>query len=123
MITPAQDNGKAGPAVPIRWAADIEVPSAHSRPGVRWRPSGVGGAAEDDGYVRVWNAVSGDLLKTIALTGHPESVSCLAFSPDGHWIAVGEGFTKAEVVHRRSRTARRRGGPGGSNARHASFGS
>jgi WD40 repeat protein len=50
-----------------------------------------------DGYVRVWNAATGETLKTIALAGHPKSVSCIAFSPDGKWIVVGEGFTKAQL--------------------------
>ena len=54
-------------------------------------------ALGDDGNVRVWSAVTGDLLKTIALADHPKSVSCIAFSPDGKWIVVGEDFTKAEV--------------------------
>jgi WD40 repeat protein len=51
----------------------------------------------DDGNVRVWNAVTGDLLKTIPLADRPKSVSCIAFSPDGKWIVIGEDFTKAEV--------------------------
>ena len=54
-------------------------------------------ALGDDGNVRVWNAVTGELLKTIALADRPKSVSCIAFSPDGKWIVVGEDFTKAEV--------------------------
>ena len=51
----------------------------------------------DDGYVRVWNAVTGDPTSTIALSDHPKSVSCLAFSLDGKWIVVGEAFVKAKV--------------------------
>jgi len=54
-------------------------------------------ALGDDGNVRVWNAVTGGLLKTLALADRPKSVSCMAFSPDGNWIVVGEDFTKAEV--------------------------
>jgi WD40 repeat protein len=54
-------------------------------------------ALGDDGYVRVWNAVTGDLLKTIALADRPKSVSCMAFSPDGKWMVIGEDFTKAEI--------------------------
>jgi WD40 repeat protein len=51
----------------------------------------------DEGNVRVWNVVTGDLLATIALSGHPRQVSCIAFSPDGKWIVVGEDFTKAKI--------------------------
>jgi hypothetical protein len=51
----------------------------------------------DDGNVRVWNAATGDPLKTIALADHPKWVSCMAFSPGGKWIVMGEGFTRAKV--------------------------
>jgi WD40 repeat protein len=54
-------------------------------------------ALGDDGNARVWNAVTGELLKTIALADRPKSVSCMAFSPDGKWIVVGEDFTRAEI--------------------------
>ena len=54
-------------------------------------------ALGEDGYVRVWNAVTGDLLKTIPLADHPKSVSCIAYSPDGKWIVIGEAFVKAKV--------------------------
>jgi WD40 repeat protein len=51
----------------------------------------------DDGYVRVWNAVTGDPVATIALSDHPKQVSCLAFSPDSKWVVVGEAFVKAKI--------------------------
>jgi len=54
-------------------------------------------ALGDDGIIRIWNAPMGELLKTIVLSGHPKSVSCMAFSPDGKWIVTGEDFTKAEI--------------------------
>lgn len=54
-------------------------------------------ALGDDDIVRVWDASTGRLLKTIELSGHPKSVSCLAFSPDGKWIVTGEDFIKAEI--------------------------
>ncbi len=50
-----------------------------------------------DSNVRVWNAATGELLKTIPLGDRPKSVSCMAFSPDGKWIVIGEDFTKAEI--------------------------
>jgi WD40 repeat protein len=51
----------------------------------------------DDGTVRVWNAVTGDALAAIALAEHPRAVSCIDFSPDGKWIAIGEAFVKAKI--------------------------
>jgi len=54
-------------------------------------------ALTDDGDVRVWNTATGDLLHVIPLVPHPREVSCLAFSPDGKWVVVGEAFTKMEV--------------------------
>ena len=50
-----------------------------------------------DGSVRVWNAMTGDPLTNIERTEHPRTVSCIAFSPDGKWIVVGEAFVKAKV--------------------------
>lgn len=50
-----------------------------------------------DGLLWLWNAVSGDLAKTITPAGHPKPVSCMALSPDGKWIVLGEDFTKAEI--------------------------
>jgi WD40 repeat protein len=50
-----------------------------------------------DASVRVWNAVTGELLKTIALIDRPKLVTCMAFSPDGKWMVMGEDFTKAEI--------------------------
>ena len=51
----------------------------------------------EDGFVRVWNAASGDPITTIALADHPKEVSCMAFSPDAKWIVVGEAFIKAKI--------------------------
>jgi WD40 repeat protein len=50
-----------------------------------------------DGNVRMWNAVTGNPLKTIALYDRPKGVSCMAFSRDGKWIVVSEFFVKAKV--------------------------
>ena len=50
-----------------------------------------------DGYVRTWNAATGDPLKNIALEDHPKGVSCMTFSRDGKWIVVSEFSVKAKV--------------------------
>lgn len=50
-----------------------------------------------DGSVRVWNAMTGAPLTAIERSEHPRAVSCIAFSPDGKWIVIGEAFVKAKV--------------------------
>ncbi len=50
-----------------------------------------------DGYVRVWNVETGSVFAAIALADHPKTVTCLAFTPDGKWLAIGEDFTWAEI--------------------------
>ena len=54
-------------------------------------------AVSGDQQVRVWRASTGKLVKTIPLAENPKSVFGLAFTADGKWIAVGEGFTRAMV--------------------------
>ncbi len=54
-------------------------------------------ALGEDGNVRVWRADSGDLVITIPLTDNPKTVSCIAYSPDGKWLVVGEAFVKAKI--------------------------
>jgi WD40 repeat protein len=46
-------------------------------------------SAGNDRIIRLWNAHTGELLKT--LTGHIENVNTIAFSPDGNTIASGSG--------------------------------
>ena len=50
-----------------------------------------------DGLVRTWNATTGNPILTITLADHPKTVSCIAFSPDGKWIVIGDAFVKAKV--------------------------
>jgi WD40 repeat protein len=50
-----------------------------------------------DGSVRVWKAASGDDLVALERTEHPKEVSCIAFSPDGKWIAIGEASIKTRI--------------------------
>jgi len=52
-----------------------------------------------DHQVRLWRVSTGELIKSIPLAGNPESEFGLAYSEDGKWIAVGEGFTKAALVY------------------------
>ena len=52
-----------------------------------WGYEGVASAGEE---VRLWNAHTGELLKT--LTGHKDVVSSVAFSPDGNLIVSGDWY-------------------------------
>lgn len=54
---------------------------------VDWSPDGSLLATSTWSYIRVWDAESGKLLKT--LTGHTDSVCTVARSPDGTSIASG----------------------------------
>jgi serine/threonine protein kinase len=45
-----------------------------------------------DRTVKIWNAATGELLRT--LTGHPEPVWGVSFSPDGGLLAAGSSVTK-----------------------------
>jgi len=47
------------------------------------------GGSQDDKIVKIWDAVSGDLLHN--LIGHEWSIHSLAFSPDGGKLASGSG--------------------------------
>jgi WD40 repeat protein/nucleoside phosphorylase len=63
---------------------------------VAWSPSGdllVSG--HDDGSVRLWDAVSGQAIRTIS--GHFGAVRSVAFSPDGLTVASGSDDTKVRV--------------------------
>jgi len=112
LALPAQDRGKpqsspvASPASigPARGAvANFVLDQTLRTPVQPIRGLAFGGDAPTlaglggDGSVRVWNAVTGELLKTIALIDRPKLVTCIAFSPDGKWMVMGEDFTKAEI--------------------------
>ena len=84
MVHFALDRTLKTPVQPIRGLAFAGDPPALA-------------ALGGDGSVRVWNAVTGDPLTTIERTEHPKTVSCIAFSPDGKWIVIGEAFVKAKV--------------------------
>jgi hypothetical protein len=50
-------------------------------------------SASRDGSLRVWNIDLADALKT--LPNRYDCVTCLAVSPDGRWLAVGNGNWKS----------------------------
>jgi WD40 repeat protein len=75
----------------------LRPPSPATR-GVAFSGDGVTLAAlGEDRKVRLWRVATGELLKTIPLTDQPKWVYCLAYSPDGKWLAVGEGFSKGKI--------------------------
>ena len=54
---------------------------------IAYRPDGAVIASTDGDMIRLYDPRTGKLLKI--LTGHTNEVRCLAFSPDGHWLASG----------------------------------
>ncbi len=63
---------------------------------VAYHPGGeVVVSAGEDEIIRVWNAGTGELVKE--LKGHTNGILCLAFSPDGQWLATG-GYDKDKAI-------------------------
>jgi WD40 repeat protein len=67
--------------------------SGHVR-AVAFSPNGRSLAVAGDGAIRLWDVASGSVLHT--LSGDPQSVQSVAFSPDGHILASGglDGLVK-----------------------------
>jgi WD40 repeat protein len=64
------------------------VLEGHTEPridAIAYRPDGGMLASADGDAIRLYDPRSGKLLKSLA--GHGNSVLCLAFSPDGNWLA------------------------------------
>ena len=95
---PSQQEAKPPPAF-----AHFTLLQTLKTPGQPIWGLGFGGAHDtlvglgNDGQVRWWDAATGTLLRTIPLAEHPKTVTCMAVSPDGRWIAVGESFLKASL--------------------------
>ena len=66
----------------LRGHTSYVYPVAFSPDG-RWIASG---GWDKDNQVRIWNAATGEVCKTLP---HPGHVRTLAFGPDGRWLVVG----------------------------------
>ncbi len=74
--------------VPLDGGSEIEL---HYSPDGKRLASSHGRTGE----VRIRDAESGKLLQT--LRGHKDAVTCLAFSPDGKWLATGGADTAVKI--------------------------
>lgn len=90
----------------------IKIPRAHDQRVTQaaWSPDGRRFASSgDDGMVRVWNAVTGELIW--AARGDNLAPMALAFSPDGSLLAVG-GFDNCVRVFAADTGAKTADAPG-----------
>ncbi len=72
----------AGAAPPVPGEVEAMWTVASECNAVAWSPSGdLVASGHDDGSVRLWDAVSGQAIRT--MVGHSERVWSVAFSPDG----------------------------------------
>jgi WD40 repeat protein len=96
-VLPAPATPPRGGVVHFVLDQTLKTPSQATR-GVAFSGDGATLAAlGEDGNVRLWRVATGELLRSIPLADQPKWVYCLAYSPDGKWLAVGEGFSKAKV--------------------------
>lgn len=56
--------------------------------GIDWSPDGrMIATAEFDGYIKVWDAITGDLFRTYHSGWMGTNANSVAWSPDGRWLA------------------------------------
>jgi WD40 repeat protein len=61
-------------------------------------PQGDRLATGSDDTARLWDLTAADpVASPRLLTGHEGYISCLAFSPDGHWLVTGSGDQSARI--------------------------
>jgi len=97
VVQPAPATPPGGGTVHFNLDRTLKTPSRAIRGVAFSGDSATLAALGEDGSVRLWRVATGELLKTIPLADQPKWVYCLAYSPDGKWLAVGEGFSKAKV--------------------------
>ncbi len=97
VVQPAPATPPGGGIVHFVLDRTLKTPSRATRGVAFSGDSGTLAALGEDGNVRLWRVATGELLKTIPLADQPKWVYCLAYSPDGRWLAVGEGFSKAKI--------------------------
>jgi WD40 repeat protein len=66
--------------------------------GIDWSPdSRMIATAEFDGYIKVWDGITGDLLKTYHSGWMGTNANSVAWSPDGHWLASSHRDGKVRI--------------------------
>ncbi|MCB9436010.1 MAG: hypothetical protein H6673_03340 [Anaerolineales bacterium] len=79
----------------VAMGARIQTLTGHSNwvQGVAFQPvaGGLLASVSADGTARLWDVTTGMTQHTLTITGQTEPINAVAWSPDGHWLAVAGG--------------------------------